>query len=127
MVQREIAINIKRYKMLTEEICALEEGLEKPVLTLSGIAEILIVTGVEMVIVIELYSELGDIKKFDNAHQILKYAGLNLRESSPGKYKDKHELSNRGGLNCGLCFFELLCLLFDIIEPLKALHRYYTT
>jgi hypothetical protein len=58
--------------MLTEEICALEEGSEKPVLTLSGIAEMLIIPGVGMVIVIELYSDLGDIRKFDNAHQILK-------------------------------------------------------
>ncbi|MCY8233763.1 transposase [Priestia endophytica] len=86
MAQREIATNIKRYKMLKEEIHALEEDLEALVLTLPGIAEMLTVPGIGIVTVIELYSELGDIKNFENPRQILKYAGLNLRESSSGKH-----------------------------------------
>lgn len=48
--------------MLTQEICVLEEGLEDPLLTLLDIAERVSVPGVEMIIVIELYFELGDIK-----------------------------------------------------------------
>jgi transposase len=94
MAQREIATNIKRYKMLKEELHALEKQLEDLVLTLPAIAEMLTVPRVGMIMVIELYSELDDIKNFENPRQILKYAGLNLRESSSGKHKDKHELPN---------------------------------
>lgn len=96
MAQREIATNIKRYKVLKEELRALEKELETLVLTLPGIAEMLTVPGVGMVTVIELYSELGDIKNFKNPRQILKYAGLNLRESSSGKHKGQARITKRG-------------------------------
>lgn len=109
MAQREIATNIKRYKTLKEEIRVLEEDLETLVLTLPGIAEMLTVPGVGMVTVIELYSELGDIENFENPRQILKYAGLNLRESSSGKHKRQTRITKRGR------------------AKLKAPYQYYTT
>jgi transposase len=127
MAQREIATNIKRYKMLKEELCALEKELETLVLTLPGIAEMLTVPGVGMVTVIELYSELGDIKNFKNPRQILKYAGLNLRESSSGKHKGQARITKRGRAKLRAFLFRTVMPLVRHNRAFKALHQYYTT
>ncbi|MBA9042905.1 transposase [Bacillus aryabhattai] len=127
MAQREIATNIKRYKMLKEELHALEKQLEDLVLTLPGIAEMLTVPGVGMVTVIELYSELGDIKNFENPRQILKYAGLNLRESSSGKHKGQTRITKRGRAKLRALLFRTVMPLVRHNRAFKALHQYYTT
>jgi len=127
MAQREIATNIKRYKMLKEDVRALEKELETLVLTLPGIAEMLTVPGVGMVRVIELYSELGDIKNFKNPRQTLKYAGLNLRESSSGKHKGQARITKRGRAKLRALLFRTVMPLVRHNRAFKALHQYYTT
>ena len=48
-----------------------------------------------------IISEIGDIRRFQDPRQILKMAGLSLRENSSGKLKGKTTISKRGRKRLG--------------------------
>nr|WP_237087437.1 IS110 family transposase [Novibacillus thermophilus] len=43
-----------------------------------------------------LAEEVGDLKRYDHGQQIIRLAGLNLKENSSGKKKEKATISKRG-------------------------------
>ena len=43
-----------------------------------------------------IINEIGDIRRFQDPRQILKMAGLSLRENSSGKHKGKTTIRKRG-------------------------------
>ena len=71
-------------------------------------------------------AEAGDVRRFTDAKQIQKYAGLPIRENSSGKDNGKTKISKR-------CRKRLRCALYLASRPLVShnpefaeLHRYYT-
>ena len=52
--------------------------------------ELLAIKGVGMVAVAIFVSEIGDIRRFKDPLQLIKYAGLNLRENSSGPQGQNH-------------------------------------
>jgi len=75
-----------------------------------------------------LLAEVGDFRDFDHPQQIVRLAGLSLKESSSGKNKGQSEITKRGR--------PLLrrTLYFIVLEQLKhaapgwhQLHKHYTT
>ncbi|WP_413789373.1 transposase [Paenibacillus tyrfis] len=85
------------------------------------------VPGVGVVTVAGFLAEVGDIHNYDHGQQIIRLAGLNLKENSSGKRKGKTGISKRGRSR-------LRALLFWVVMPMvaknpafKALHHYYTT
>ncbi|WP_010492515.1 IS110 family transposase, partial [Paenibacillus elgii] len=94
-----------------------------------GSAQMLSVPGVGVVTVAGFLAEVGDIHNYDHGQQIIRLAGLNLKENSSGKRKGKTGISKRGRSRS-----RLRALLFRAVMPMvaknpafKALHHYYTT
>lgn len=57
---------------------------------------IMAIQGVGPISTAIILSEIGDIERFDDPRQIIKYAGLSLRYNTSGKHKGKTTISKRG-------------------------------
>ena len=85
------------------------------------------VPGIGDVTIVDLLSEVGSLTQYAHPRQLIKLAGLTLRENSSGQQKGQKRISKRGRR-------KLRALLFRVMMPLilhnpafKQLHEYYTT
>src|SRR5690606_5130424 len=85
------------------------------------------VPGIGDVTIVELLSEVGSLTQYEHPRQLIKLAGLTLRENSSGQHKGQKRISKRGRR-------KLRALLFRVMMPLilhnpafKTLHEHYTT
>ncbi|MDD9271469.1 IS110 family transposase [Paenibacillus sp. MAHUQ-63] len=72
-------------------------------------------------------AEVGDIHKYDHGQQIIRLAGLNLKENSSGKRKGKTGISKRGRSRLRALLFRAVMPMVAKNPAFKALHHYYTT
>ena len=70
--------------------------VEHHVCQIPGVEEVLKIKGVGLVIIAGILSEAGGLARFDYPRQIVKLAGLNLKENSSEKHKGKTTISKRG-------------------------------
>ena len=113
MAEYEIKLLIKEYMEIREVLEDMERKLEKIVLTIPGANRFLEIKGVGIKTVAGFFAEIGDIKRFTSAKQIIKLAGLNLRQNSSGQHKGETTISKRGRSR-------LRALLFRAILPIVA-------
>jgi transposase len=71
--------------------------------------------------------EVGDLQGYDHGQQIIRLAGLNLRENSSGKRKGKTGISKRGRSRLRALLFRAILPMVATNPEFKALHHYYTT
>jgi transposase len=113
MAEYEIKLLIKEYMEIREVLEDMERKLEKIVLTIPGANRFLEIKGVGIKTVAGFFAEIGDIRRFTSAKQIIKLAGLNLRQNSSGQHKGETTISKRGRSR-------LRALLFRAILPIVA-------
>lgn len=75
--------------------------------------EMLSVSGMGITIVAEFLAEVGDLQKCDHGQQMIRFAGINLKENSSGKSNGEAGISRRGSSR-------LRALLFRAIVPMLA-------
>jgi transposase len=78
-----------------------------------GVEQMLGIKGIGKDTVIGFFSEVGDLNNYSHPRQIIKLAGLNLKENTSGKHKGKSTITKRGRK-------KLRALLFRVIMPLVA-------
>ncbi len=127
MAEYEIRLLLKEYREVRTIMDELEKQLEEIVLTIPGAERMLEVKGIGIKTVAGFLAEVGDITRFSHPDQIIKLAGLNLRENSSGDHKGETTITKRGRSR-------LRALLFRVILPMtaknaefNALHKYNTT
>lgn len=127
MAEYEIRLLLKEYREVRTIMDELEKQLEEIVLTIPGAERMLEVKGIGIKTVAGFLAEVGDITRFSHPDQIIKLAGLNLRENSSGDHKGETTITKRGRSR-------LRALLFRVILPMTAknrefneLHKHYTT
>lgn len=127
MAEYEIRLLLKEYREVRAIMDGLEKQLEEIVLTIPGAERMLEVKGIGIKTVAGFLAEVGDITRFSHPDQIIKLAGLNLRENSSGDHKGETTITKRGRSR-------LRALLFRAILPMAAknrefneLHKHYTT
>lgn len=113
MAEYEIKLLIKEYMEIREVLEDMERKLEKIVLTIPRANRFLEIKGVGIKTVAGFFAEIGDIRRFTSAKQIIKLAGLNLRQNSSGQHKGETTISKRGRSR-------LRALLFRAILPIVA-------
>lgn len=69
-----------------------EELLEQ----VPGSKEMLTILGVGIATLASFLAETGDLSAYDHGQQIIRLAGLNLKENSSGKKKGRSTISKRG-------------------------------
>ncbi len=84
---------------------------------------LLAIKGVGVVAVAIIVSELGDISRFTDPRQLIKYAGLNLRENSSGMHKGKTTISKRGRRRLRHGLFQAMIPILATNPEFRALHK----
>jgi len=74
---------------LTEEIDRLDKRIEERAEGLDGTRLLMTIPGVSHYTALVIYAELGEIERFDNAKQVVRYVGLNpvVRESGDSRFE----------------------------------------
>ena len=101
--------------------------LEEIVLTIPGAEKMLQIKGVGIKTVAGFLAEVGDITRFNHPDQIIKLAGLNLRENSSGKHKGETTITKRGRSRLRAQLFRAILPMVAKNKEFNELHKYYTT
>ena len=121
-------------EMLLEDWGVLQKRHEKIDAKLRELCEqipesknLLAIKGIGLTTVAGFLAEVGDIQRFDSPKQIVKLAGLALRENSSGKHKGKTTISKRGRARLRRLLFAGAMPLLATNDAFRSLHVYYTT
>ncbi|WP_059171341.1 IS110 family transposase [Bacillus sp. FJAT-27445] len=127
MARYEIATLVRRYRQLEQEIEELTERLVELVRTSIEYEFLSSVPGMGDATIIDLLAEIGSFSHYEDPRQLIKLAGLTLRENSSGKHKGQKRISKRGRRKLRAVLFRIMMPLVRHNEAFKKLHEYYTT
>lgn len=118
---------LEQHELIVRQMEELMLYVEQLLSDIPSSKKMLTIPGVGWVTVAGFLAEVGDINGYEHPQQIIKLAGLNLKENSSGKHKGQTTIVKRGRP-------QLRALLFKCVLPLvakntefKAIHRYLTT
>lgn len=127
MADYEIRLLMKEYKEISEVMNDLEKKLEAIVMTIPGAVNFLEIKGIGIKTVAGFFAEVGDITRFTHCKQIIKLAGLNIRENSSGDHKGQTTITKRGRSRLRALLFRAILPMTAKNEEFNGLHKYYTT
>ena len=84
---------------------------------------ILAIKGIGVMTVAGILAETGDLKNYSHPKQIIKLAGLNLKENSSGTHKGKTTISKRGRAKLRSVLFKCIMPMVCKNEEFKLLHN----
>lgn len=126
LAKMELQLLLGQYELIQCKFLELEAKLDQLLQQIPGVNHLLAITGVGRDTVAGFLAEIGDINNYNHPKQLVKLAGLNLKENTSGKHKGQTKITKRGRK-------KLRALLFRVVMPLvaknrafKALHEYYT-
>lgn len=125
--KREIHSLLDQYELYREQLAELEQELEELVLTIPGAQKMMNIKGVGAMTVATFFAEVGDINNYSHPQQLVKMAGLSLREHSSGKYKGQTRIDKRGRKRLRKSLYLVIRPLVRYNPTFRALHEYYTT
>ncbi|KOP69756.1 transposase [Lysinibacillus sp. FJAT-14745] len=127
MARIEIATLLTQYKLMRSQIDTLTEQLSKLAKEMTDYEYLNSVPGISDVTIVELLSEVGSLTQYEHPRQLIKLAGLTLRENSSGQHKGQKRISKRGRRKLRALLFRVMMPLLRHNEAFKKLHEYYTT
>ncbi|WP_342463177.1 IS110 family transposase [Ureibacillus sp. FSL K6-8385] len=127
MARIEIATLVRRYRQLEQEIAALTEELTALAQTTAEYEWLQTIPGLGDATIIELLSEIGSFAQYQDSRQLIKLAGLTLKENSSGQHKGQKRISKRGRKRLRALLFRVMMPLIRHNEAFRQLHEYYTT
>ena len=127
MALYEIRLLMKEYHEVQNILEGIEARLEELVLTIPGAARLLEIKGIGIKTAAGFLAEIGDINRFSHPKQIIKLAGLNLRENSSGTHKGLTTITKRGRSRLRAILFRAMLPLVAKNAEFNALHKHYTT
>jgi transposase len=123
----ELSTLLAQYDLFKRQVQGIMEQVEHILAQIPGTEEMLSVPGVGKVSLAGFLAEVGDVKDYAHGQQILRLAGLNLKESSSGKKKGQTTISKRGRSRLRALLFRTVLVMVAKNPEFKALHQYYTT
>lgn len=127
MAKMELRLLLDQYKLLHDKLEELETKLEELLKKVPYVQQILAIKGIGRDTIAGFLAEVGDISQYRHPKQIIKLAGLNLKENSSGKHKGQTKITKRGRKRLRALLFRVMMPLVAKNEAFKALHKYYTT
>ncbi|ASS91129.1 MULTISPECIES: IS110 family transposase [Aeribacillus] len=127
MARIEIATLVRRYRQLEQEIATLTEELTALAQTTAEYEWLQTIPGLGDATIIELLSEIGSFAQYQDPRQLIKLAGLTLKENSSGQHKGQKRISKRGRKRLRALLFRVMMPLIRHNEAFRQLHEYYTT
>lgn len=127
MARIEIATLLTQYKLMQSQLDTLTEQLTDLAKEMTDYEYLNSVPGISNVTIVELLSEVGSLTQYEHPRQLIKLAGLTLRENSSGQHKGQKRISKRGRRKLRALLFRVMIPLLRHNEAFKKLHEYYTT
>jgi transposase len=127
MARIEITSLVRRYRQLEQEIAALTEELTALAQTAEDYQWLQTISGLGDATIVELLSEIGSFHQYQDPRQLIKLAGLTLKENSSGQHKGQKRISKRGRRRLRTLLFRVIIPLISHNKAFRALHEYYTT
>lgn len=125
--KKEIKRLYERYLELESELKEIKKELIELASQIDYVEEVVKIPGVNYISVIGIISQTGDLNNYEHAKQVLKMAGLSLKESSSGQKKGKKHISKRGRAKLRRNLKQMGVSLIRNNSFFSQLHTYYTT
>ena len=123
----EIKRLYERYEELEKELKEMKEELKKLASQIDYVEKLVEISGVDYMGVVGVIAETGDLKNYESPKQILKMAGLSLKESSSGQKKGKKHISKRGRSKLRYNLKQIIIPLLRNNNFFLQLHNHYIT
>ena len=127
MARFEIATLIRQYRLLEGEIEVVNSQLAEFAKSTEEYVYLSSVPGLGDATIVDLLSEVGSFSHYEDPRQLIKLAGLTLRENSSGQHQGRKRISKRGRKRLRNVLFKVIVPLIRHNEAFKRLHEYYTT
>ncbi|MGP4075386.1 IS110 family transposase [Halobacillus sp. K22] len=127
MARFEIATLVEQFLLVERRLEEANDRLEELVIQLEEFAYLVSIPGIGKNTVIDLFAETGSLKQYKHPRQLLKLAGLALREDSSGIHEGKKKLSKRGRKRLRNLLYRAIMPLVQNNQVFKELYQYYTT
>jgi transposase len=111
------------YEMAEEQQTSIERTMEELLLQVPNAGKLVAIKGVGPILAAVMVSEIGDISRFEDPRQIIKLAGLNLRENSSGKHQGKTTISKRGRRLLRYAVFRTMIAMLATNAEFRQLHK----
>lgn len=126
MARIEIATLVSRYHQLEEDIENITGHLVELVKTSVEYEWLSTVPGLGDTTIVDLLAEIGSFSHYEDPRQLIKLAGLTLRENSSGLHKGQKRISKRGRRKLRALLFRVMMPMIRHNEAFRKLHEYYT-
>lgn len=123
----ELSTLLQQFDLFCQQLEDIMEQVMQILENIPGTAEMLTVPGVGAITVAGFLAEVGDLKNYDHGQQIIRLAGLNLKENSSGLRKGKTGITKRGRSRLRALLYRAVMPMVAKNEAFKALHKHFTT
>lgn len=114
---------LAQYDMIASQRQMMEQLMQELLLRVPHAGKLLEIKGIGMVTAAVIVSEIGDIRRFQDPRQILKMAGLSLKENSSGKHRGKTTISKRGRRRLREGLFRVMIPMLANNAEFRAMHH----
>jgi len=115
-----------KYELFSRQLEEIMAQVETLLAQIPGTNEMLTVPGIGVVTLAGFLAEVGDRSGYDHGQQIIRLAGLNLKENSSGQKKGKSTITKRGRSRLRALLFRAVMPMVSKNAEFKALHHYFT-
>lgn len=102
--RHELAMYLEQYAMLCRQIDQLMVLVEESVKQIPGAQEMMSIPCIGMITVAGFLAQVGNLFDYRYSQQIVRHAGLSLREDCSGKRKGETTTAREDAVDCGPCF-----------------------
>ncbi|MFY0802600.1 IS110 family transposase [Peribacillus frigoritolerans] len=127
MAKLELRALLEKYEFIQLKFEELDHQLDQLLDHIPGVTQMLEVSGIGRDTVAGFFAEVGDLRDYQHPRQIVKLAGLSLKENTSGKHKGQTKITKRGRKKLRALLFRAAMILVAKNKAFKALHIYYTT
>lgn len=127
MASFELKMLLEQYDLVTRQIEELLVQIQELLKQIPGTDKMLTIPGVGWLTIAGFLAEIGDLQSYAHPKQIIKLAGLNLKENSSGKHKGKTTITKRGRPRLRALLYRCVLILVCKNPEFKQIHQYLTT
>lgn len=112
-----------QYELIVAQKDNIEGLMSELLMRVKNAGSLLEIKGVGMVTAAVIISEIGDVHRFKDPRQIIKMAGLSLKENSSGKHKGRTTISKRGRKRLREGLFRAMIPILASNDEFKEMHQ----
>ncbi|WP_019242968.1 MULTISPECIES: IS110 family transposase [Bacillus] len=126
MAKLELQTLIDKYELIKSKFEELDTKIDQLIDQIPGVQQMLAIKGIGRDTVAGFFAEVGDLNAYAHPRQIIKLAGLSLKENTSGKHKGQTRITKRGRKKLRALLFRVCMILVAKNSAFKTLHAYYT-